>query len=212
MRRIASFSPRRPILGVAFALVLAFVAAAGAEVPLPTVEGPISSPDGAFLQGTNFDLAQVGYVQQEYFISGTASAYTNTGPLGTDGHWSVAPGASTPYKTRIVVRRPTTPERFKGTVLVEWLNVSGGLDASPDWVFMHTELIRRGYAWVGVSAQYVGVEGGPGLVLVVSLPLKSVNPARYGSLHHPGDSFSYDMFSRRRAQCGSRAVRSASST
>src|SRR5262249_11315714 len=30
---------------------------------------------------------------------------------------------------------------------------------------------------------------------VVSLPLKTYNPARYGSLHHPGDSFSYDMFS-----------------
>jgi len=29
----------------------------------------------------------------------------------------------------------------------------------------------------------------------MSQPLKVVNPARYGSLHHPGDSFSYDIFS-----------------
>src|SRR5262249_5902377 len=58
-----------------------------------------------------------------------------------------------------------------------------------------SELIRGGYAWVGVSAQFVGVEGGPGLVAVVSLPLKTVDPARYGTLHHPGDSFSYDIFS-----------------
>ena len=48
---------------------------------------------------------------------------------------------------------------------------------------------------MGVSAQIVGVEGGPALVGVISLPLKKVNPARYGSLVHPGDSFSYDMFS-----------------
>jgi hypothetical protein len=46
-----------------------------------------------------------------------------------------------------------------------------------------------------VSAQIVGVEGGSGLVTGVSLPLKTVDPARYGSLHHPGDSFSYDIFS-----------------
>jgi hypothetical protein len=58
---------------------------------------------------------------------------------------------------------------------------------------------------VGVSAQVVGVEGGGGLVNVVSLPLKGVNPARYGTLSHPGDSFSYDMYS----QAG-QAVRSAS--
>jgi hypothetical protein len=90
-------------------------------------------------------------------------------------------------------------------VVVEWLNVSGGLDASPDWTLAHTELVREGYVWVGVSAQYVGVEGGPGLVGVVSLPLKEVDAARYGTLSHPGDSFSYDMYS----QAG-QAVRSAS--
>jgi hypothetical protein len=41
-------------------------------------------------------------------------------------------------------------------------------------------------------------------VNVISLSLKQVNPARYGTLDHPGDSFSYDMYS----QAG-QAVRSA---
>jgi hypothetical protein len=109
--------------------------------------------------------------------------------------WTLAPAASTAYKTRIVVIRPASKKKFSGTVFVEWMNVSGGLDASPDWTFTHVELIRSGHAWVGVSAQIVGVEGGSALVGVVSLPLKEVNPARYGTLHHPGDSFSYDMFS-----------------
>jgi hypothetical protein len=48
---------------------------------------------------------------------------------------------------------------------------------------------------VGVSAQCAGVEGGGGIVGGFSIPLKAVNPARYGSLVHPGDSFSYDIFS-----------------
>src|SRR5262249_18303471 len=97
---------------------------------------------------------------------------------------------------RILVYRPTDAKKFGGTVIVEWLNVSGGVDANPDWTQTHVEIIREGAAGVGVSAQYVGVEGGGGLVgLGISLPLKAVKPARYGSLDHPGDGFSYDMFS-----------------
>ena len=69
-----------------------------------------------------------------------------------------------PYATRIVVVRPTNPSKFNGTVVVEWLNVSAGADASPDWNAVHRELIRSGYAYVGVSAQKVGVEGGPSLI------------------------------------------------
>jgi hypothetical protein len=184
------------------ASALALIAAIGvavrvhAEVPSPTIEGPITSPGSAFVGGTtSFDLAQVGYEQAEYFIAGTASAYVNTAPLGTDGVWSVEPGETAAYKTRIVVYRPSNPKKFNGTVFVEWLNVSGGVDAGPDWTQGHVEMIRQGAAWVGISAQYVGVEGGPPLVGVISLPLKDVDPARYGSLHHPGDSFSLDMFS-----------------
>jgi hypothetical protein len=190
---------------VVFALMASVTARA--TVPSPTIEGPIASPAGAFIGSAGrVDLSKIGYEQQEYFISGTASAYTTTGALGDDGMWSVTPGTTAEYKTRILVYRPTDPKKFDGTVIVEWLNVSGGVDANPDWTQTHVEMIREGAAWVGVSAQFVGVEGGTGLVgLGISLPLKTVNPARYGSLHHPGDGFSYDMFS----QAG-RAVRTPS--
>jgi hypothetical protein len=121
--------------------------------------------------------------------------------------WTATPGETAAYKTRILVYRPTRRAKFNGTVVVEWLNVSGGLDSGPDWISAHTGLTRAGGAWVGVSAQYVGVEGGGGIVGVVDLPLKTVDPARYGSLVHPGDSFSYDIFS----QAG-RAVREPTGT
>jgi hypothetical protein len=90
-----------------------------------------------------------------------------------------------------VVLRPVDDAAFNGTVVVEWFNVTGGLDAAPDWTQMHTELIREGYVWVGVSAQSVGIEGGGAF----DLPLKVIDPERYGTLHHPGDSFSFDIFS-----------------
>ena len=147
---------RGPMSPLALGLVLTVAAVARADTPLPTIEGPISSPGSAFIQGTSFDLLPVGYLQEEYFLSGTASAYTNTAPMLPDGRWSVEATTPAAYKTRIVVRRPTYRKRFNGIVLVEWLNVSGGLDASPDWVFMHTELIRRGWsddAIAGIASQ-----------------------------------------------------------
>jgi hypothetical protein len=47
----------------------------------------------------------------------------------------------------------------------------------------HNEFIRDGAAYVGVSAQARGLN-----------ELKTADPARYGTLSHPGDTFSYDMF------------------
>ena len=186
------------ICGLVSILILAVSAAtASAVVPSPTVEGPVIGGNGtAFVASTTFDLAQVGYTQQEYFISGTASAYTSSDTSNTDGKWTATPAGSAPYKTRILVCMPVKASKFKGTVVVEWLNVSGGLDAAPDWVATHTELIRDGFAWVGVSAQFVGVEGGTTIFGSPAVaPLKAFDPVRYGSLSHPGDSFSYDIFS-----------------
>ncbi len=168
---------------------------ASAQPASPLVEGPVTGGLGQpFVAATMFDLGLVEYRQDEYFVSGTAQSFTSAQALTSDGRWNVFPDESADYKTRILVHRPIRRGKFNGTVIVEWLNVSGGLDAAPDWIMTHTELIRRGYAWVGVSAQFVGVEGGPNIGLP-PMPIKEVDPERYGSLVHPGDSFSYDIFS-----------------
>lgn len=156
-----------------------------------SVDGPVAG--APFISATSFPLAEVGYQQAEYFVSGTATSYVARGELRSDGKWSVDAAARADYKTRIVVHRPVRAADFNGTLIVEWLNVSGGLDAAPDWTMAHNELIRGGYAWVGVSAQRAGIEGGSSIG-VVDLALKKVDPVRYGSLVHPGDSFSYDMY------------------
>ena len=165
-------------------------------VSAPTITGPITSGKGAIVLGPpGFDLAKVGYEQHEYFMAGRANSYTSTEPLAADGVWnSISTDGSADYTTRIVVRRPIDPAKFNGSVYVEWLNVSGGLDAGPDWTYAHVELIREGFAWVGVSAQKVGIVGG-GSALGASLALKNADPERYAPLNHPGDEFSYDMYS-----------------
>jgi hypothetical protein len=147
------------------------------------------------------NLKQAGYVQQEYVASGTATSYQVSGSLAGDGRWSFEPNGRASYRTRVLVRRPANPARFSGTVVVEWLNVSGGVDADPEWASLHEEIVRRGDAWVGVSAQRIGVMGGPVLVTVpgagaglVGEGLRKIDPVRYGTLDHPGDGFSFDIF------------------
>lgn len=140
------------------------------------------------------DLASVGYVQEEFFVSGTASAYESATALSADGRWSASPIYPQSYTTRIVVRRPIHPSAFTGNVAVEWLNVTAGFDAAPDWTNTHVELIRSGWVWVGVSAQAVGIVGSKRSI-VASLALKNADPVRYAPLIHPGDDYSYDIFS-----------------
>jgi acetyl esterase/lipase len=106
------------------------------------------------------------------------------------------PARTSPYTTRIVVVRPTDPAKFSGTVVVEWLNVTGGLDVPVEWNVIHREILRRGHAYVAVSAQKVGIEGGRGGATRPELAsLKKADPNRYERLSHPGDAYAYDIFS-----------------
>jgi hypothetical protein len=75
-----------------------------------------------------------GYVEQEFFFTGTQPGYT----------------------TRMVVNRPEDMSRFSGTVFVEWYNVSGGMDVPPLWYLSRDYFAREGHVHVGVSAQQIG--------------------------------------------------------
>jgi hypothetical protein len=159
----------------------------------PAVTAVAGSP---VLLLSGFDLAPLGYSTEEFFVSGTASSYTLAGTQTPDGQWQASSAQTAPYVTRIVVVRPTDAHKFNGTVIVEWLNVSAGTDATPDWNAAHREIMRGGYAYVAVSAQKVGVDGGPSMGgSAMAKPLKKANPERYGALIHPGDAFSYDIYS-----------------
>jgi hypothetical protein len=175
-------------------------------VPVPadvSVSGPVTG--GSY--GVPYNpappelLEDAGYTEQEFFVSGSADSFVTSAPLGADGTWDLATGPAADYTTRIIVRRPDDPSRFNGRVLVEWLNVSAGRDSDPDWGFLHPYLVREGWAYVGVSAQLIGVEGGetrlevPGVPEVALLALKQWDTERYQPLQHPGDAWSYGIYS-----------------
>lgn len=171
-----------------------------ADGPAADLSQELTGGNGVFIGSSDGADPGAGWVQQEYVAAGTATSYTAEGPIPADGRVDLQPGQTAAYRTRVLVRRPADPAAFNGTVVVEWLNVSGGLDAGPDYTFMAPELLRSGTAWVGVSAQLIGVEGGDVAVDagvgsdLLGKGLVNIDPARYGSLEHPGDAFSYDIY------------------
>lgn len=142
----------------------------------------------------SYDLGAMGYQVDEFTVAGKATRYALKRPATIDGMLDAVADGTADYATRYVVIRPSDPQKFNGTVLVEWLNVTAGQDTPADWMVAHREILRRGFAYVAVSAQKVGVDGGAS-VMGMGMPLTKANPARYGSLSHPGDAFSYDIFS-----------------
>ena len=99
-----------------------------------------------------------------------------------------------PYRTRVLVMRPKDPARFNHTVLLNWQNVSAGYEQPAP---SEGELYQ-GYAWVGVSAQEIGLYGPPlGMGRSARSSARGMvdeDPERYGMLRHPGDPGSFDIF------------------
>ena len=163
-----------------------------ADRAAPAITGPIAAtaPPGDSSHGYPFyaalqDLKSRGYVEQEFFIQGVANRYET--PAAEDGKVTDGDHA---YKTRILVRRPASPGRFNGTVVIEWNNVTSGHDLDIDWFQAGDYFIRSGYAYIGVTAQRIGVEA-----------LKVWSAKRYGSLDVTADgtitndALSYDIMS-----------------
>ena len=144
--------------------------ALAAAVPNPTVQGPIEGGiHGYPWNASLIPLSGPGYSysENEYFFGG----------LATD----LSTGAQAPYDSDMLVRLPTDPRKFNGTVIVEWLNVTGQSNFETLYPPAAKYLMQHGYGYVGVSAQLAGVCCGP-------YTLKGWDPVRYADLVHPSDT------------------------
>ena len=175
----------------------AFALVVGAVVPTPTVTGPLAGDVPGTAPGHNYPffathivMSDYGYVEQEFYMDGTATNFGN--PNGTANATVVSTG--NPYRTRLLVRRPVDPAKFNGTVIVEWFNVTNGWDLDVFWQEQMAYYIREGYVWVGVTAQNASVTN-------ATTGLKVWSPTRYGTmnLNNSGtvgnDQLGYDIFS-----------------
>jgi len=150
---------------------LAASAAAYAQNEAPKVTGPVpatadSHPFLAANQNLDpLDLSKVGYVEEEFLISGTANVYDWAADGSLKTKWNNAP-----YTTRILVRRPADAARFNGTVVVELPNTARRFDWTMLWGYVHNYVTDSGAAWVGITM--------PGAIQ----GLKKFNPARYAAV------------------------------
>jgi hypothetical protein len=141
---------------------------------LPAISGPIpvtatSRPWDAAIDAVEpIDLAKRGFVEEEYFVAGAARVldWPRVGALT-----ELARGR---YVTRILVRRPSDPKRFSGTVVVEPLNPSVRYDAPLIWGSSHDHFLRHGDIWVGVTVKPVAIGS-----------LKEFDHERYAPLGFP---------------------------
>src|SRR5262245_63033389 len=97
---------RRFFVVVLALLSLSIPAAVRGGVAVPSTSGPITGPGSPSLDSTTFGLAPFGYVEHEFFVSGTATSYVSDVGLSVDGKWSASPGGTTEDTTRLLVRRP----------------------------------------------------------------------------------------------------------
>lgn len=155
--------------------VLSFTtpSALAATVPLPTIVKPVprtadSIPwSAADQQTTPTDLGKYGYVEEEYFLSGTANVYNweNYGSAAT------IRTANAPYTNRILVRRPIDTKKFSGNVILEVANTTSGYERQPIWQLSHDQFLQNGDVYVSVASKPVSI-----------ILLKKFNPTRYTEL------------------------------
>lgn len=164
--KLASFA-----LMTSLVLVPSGFARATSPEPLPVSAARLTEihvPGTSLMGAAAVDLSASGYTEHEFYADGLANRYRGAaiGSLKTaeiiDGNW--------PYRTRVIVRSPKA-NKFNGTLVVEWANVTAGQDIDFAFAESYRYLMREGYAVAVVSAQQVGIDR-----------LKTWNPARYGSL------------------------------
>ena len=160
-------------------LILLVVASTAAEPAARAIETelvPMSASSTPFFAAAD-NLARWGYTEEEYFVTGTGNVYE----YDSGGAVQVQT-ADVPYKTRVLVRRPTVA-RFNGVVLFEMMNPTAGHDIDFEWHYNRELLIEEGFAWVGITMKDVAIDF-----------LRSWDAARYDTLHMADRGLAYDMF------------------
>ena len=112
-------------------------------------------------------FSDIGYVETEYFQTGTANVYDEdtwhrVSPLYEDA----------PYTTRVIFRCPEDKSKFSGNVVLEILNSSANIDIDRMWVNSWPFFTRNGDIYVGISSKGHVVDS-----------MKAFDPERYAPIN-----------------------------
>jgi Alpha/beta hydrolase domain len=175
---------RRDVLSAAALSVLGLQipGRAGAAVKdAMRLSGPLPDTPAKGLMVWN--VAAVGYVAEEYFLSGRTNIYRpvsmadapdvasrdNIKDLGARDFSRQILKSDQPFTTRLIVYRPSEVRHFSGNVIVESLHPTGG-GSSLAWNTLHSFFVANGDAYVGVQHPLT-IAG-----------LKAADADRYGAL------------------------------
>ena len=111
-------------------------------IPLKNGEHPFASA----AEKCGFD--SIGYVEDEYFMSGTANIY---GEDPEQRPFVQIPDA--PYTTRLLIRRPGNRERFSGNIVIEVLNATAMIDIDRMWVNSWKFFTENGDIYIGITSK-----------------------------------------------------------
>lgn len=153
---------------------------------LPTITGPL--PDTAGRGAVVWDVSALGYVAEEYLLSGEAdvtepvtmadapdmSKRDTPADLSRREFPLVTTARARPYVTRMIVYRPADPARASGRVIVESLHPAGG-GRPTVWSFMNGFFLGAGDTHVSLQHP-------------LTIPgVAAADPSRYGTLRadHP---------------------------
>ena len=112
-------------------------------------------------------IKDYGYVEKEFFQSGTANVYD----IGADDR-AVVSSSGHPYATRLLVRYPLDPAKFSGRVFIDILNASSGVDLEDIWRRSWMHLMLSGDAYIGITSQSLTADA-----------LKKFDPVRYADIN-----------------------------
>lgn len=136
----------------AMAMMAALAGITPASAGIDRVDGPVpvtatsriynaAAVPGALPQ---FDLAAHDYVEEEYFLLGTADAYRHA-----SGDALAVIAKDVPYGTRIIIRRPRSAANFSGIVHFEPIHPSQG--GTSHWFATAPYMMKRGDAYVAAG-------------------------------------------------------------
>lgn len=146
-------------------------------VELPEAEGPIPNTEtsypfnAAHRQQLPINLADYGYVEEEYIVSG----YSNVYEYHDVGLYPKIRCENGHYCTRILVRRPANPDKQSGFALLEVFNYGGPCErAFATWGYCSEYILSRGDIWVGITIKQNAID-----------KLKRYDAKRYEKLGFP---------------------------
>ena len=94
------------------------------------------------------EFEKIGYVEEEYFLSGEANIYEDG-----EKHIPKVIHENAPYTTRVIVRRPKDPADFSGNVVLEILNSTARFDIDRMWINSWKFFTRNGDVYVGITSK-----------------------------------------------------------